>query len=95
MGNFGVIGMLENGMDIQRTMEWHLQSNHYPPVPSTMAEPCFEAIDHYNAEDYDAEVKLPYGVTFRGKEVAPAWQIIQTFHLEAFLSDFHTSHTDA
>jgi len=94
MGQFGLIGMLDNDTDTRRTMEWHLQSNHYPPIPVEMADACFEAIGLYDMEDYEAEVTLPEGVTFRGQDTVPAWRLIEDMHLEPFLAQFHTSHEE-
>jgi len=88
MGHFGLVGMLGNGVELRRAMEWHLQSNHYPPVPIEMVDACFDAIDWYNAEDYEADVDLPEGITFRGEKTVPAWRLIEDMHLEPFLSEF-------
>ncbi len=44
-------GLLD--FDLNTQLEIHLQSNHYPPVPVSMVEPCIEAIDAYYDEDYD------------------------------------------
>lgn len=87
MGHFGLVGMLEGDVELRQAMKWHLQSNHYPPVPGEMADACFEAIDLYNAEEYKAEVPLPEGVTFRGKKSVPAWELIERMHLEPFVSE--------
>ena len=95
MGQFGLIGMLDSDLELRTAMEWHLQSNHYPPVPLDMVDACFEAIDWYNAEEYDAAVTLPEGVTFRGKKTVPAWHLVESMHLEPFLSEFHDSHVEA
>ncbi len=35
----------ELGLDLERAIGIHLQSNHYPPVPLSMVEPCIDAID--------------------------------------------------
>ena len=44
---------LSTELDLEMAISIHLQSNHYPPVPLSMVEPCIEAIDAYYDEDYD------------------------------------------
>jgi hypothetical protein len=72
---------------LEQAIGYHLQGNHYPPVPLTMVEPCIEAIDAYYAEDYDLEIEMPEGVSYRGKTTAPAWAIIEQHHLQAWLPE--------
>jgi hypothetical protein len=64
----------------------HLQSNHYPPVPLVMLPVAEAAIDHANADEWDALVDLPEGVEWRGKPHAPVAMVIDAFHLDAWLS---------
>ena len=35
------------GISMKAGIEIHLTSNFYPPVPTSMAQPCIEAIDAY------------------------------------------------
>ena len=46
-------------LDLETAIGIHLQSNHYPPVPLSMVEPCIEAIDAYYEEDYNKLIELP------------------------------------
>lgn len=73
-------------VSLEQALSWHLQANHYPPVPTSIIPACLAAIDAYNEEDYDAEVDLPEGITWRGRTAAPAHAIIEAHHLDAFLS---------
>lgn len=73
-------------IDLPRAIEYHLSYNHYPPVPSIMLDACIQAIDLANEADYEALVRLPDGVTWRGEDSAPAWAIIDSHHLEVFVS---------
>jgi hypothetical protein len=82
-------GVLED-MGIHLTIEdqirIHLSSNHYPPVPATMVQPCIEAIDAVNDLGlWDLEIPLPEGVSWRGCDTAPAHAIIEAHHLEAWI----------
>jgi hypothetical protein len=66
----------------------HLQSNHYPPVPASMVQPCLDAIDAYYEEDYNREIELPEGVSWRSQDTAPASAIVEAHHLDAWLPDW-------
>ncbi len=68
-------------------IEFHLQHNHYPPVPSSMVPVCEAAIDNANADDWDAAVELPEGVTYKGSTTAPTWAIVEQHHLTAWIDD--------
>ena len=78
---------LAESFDLDQAILIHLQSNHYPPVPSSMVQPCIEAIDAYYDEDYDRLIDMPEGVSYRGRDKAPASAIIEQHHLEAWLPE--------
>ena len=83
--------LTESGdVSLQQSLTWHLRSNHYPPVPTSMIEPCIQAIEIANASqwgdaDLNDRVDLPEGVLWRGEDSAPAWAIIEGHHLDAFI----------
>lgn len=64
----------------------HLQSNHYPPVPSSMLGPSKRAISAVNRGKHDSNIKLPEGVSWKGKKSAPAHAIVEAHHLHAWLN---------
>ena len=78
---------MANALPIEQALEWHLRSNHFPPVPSSMVKPCLEAIDAYWEDDLDRLIGLPDGVGYRGLTVAPARAIIVNHHLDAWCSE--------
>ena len=78
---------LSNELDIEVAIGYHLQGNHYPPVPLSMVEPCIEAIDAFYDEDYNREIALPEGISWRGQVTAPASAIIEQHHLDAWLPE--------
>ena len=78
---------LSNELDIEIAIGYHLQGNHYPPVPLSMVEPCIEAIDAFYDEDYNREIALPEGISWRGQLTAPASAIVEQHHLEAWLPE--------
>lgn len=67
--------------DLDTALTWHLRSNHYPPVPLTMLEPCKNAIDAYWDDDLDRQIDLN-GSYYRGEPFAPAREIIIAHHLD-------------
>jgi hypothetical protein len=78
---------LSNELDLEVAIGYHLQGNHYPPVPLSMVEPCIEAIDAFYDEDYNREIALPEGVLWRGQVTAPASAIVDAHHLNAWLPE--------
>jgi hypothetical protein len=72
-------------LDLESAIGIHLRSNHYPPVPLSMVQPCIDAIDAYYDEDYNRQIALPEGVSWKGNTNAPACAIVEAHHLEAWL----------
>jgi hypothetical protein len=87
MGLQNALGFAEADVDIETALGWHLQCNHYPPVPAIMVEPCKAAIDAYWEDDCNREIAMPEGVSYKGKTEAPAWAIIEQHHLGAWTTD--------
>jgi hypothetical protein len=65
----------------------HLRSNHYPPVPLSMVQPCIEAIDAYWEDDLAREIDLPEGISWKGNTTAPARNLIEAHHLDAWITE--------
>lgn len=72
-------------LDLESSIAMHLQANHYPPVPTSMVQPCIDAIDAYHDEDYQRMIELPTGVFWRNESSAPASAIVDAHHLDAWL----------
>jgi hypothetical protein len=88
MGSNFATDLAENiDISLESAIGMHLQGNHYPPVPLSMVQPCIEAIDAYYDEDFDKEIEMPEGVSYKGKTTAPAWAIIEQHHLNAWLPE--------
>ena len=66
-------------------LEYHLQYNHYPPVPLSMVPVCEQAIAAGNVEQWDEEVPLPDGITYKDRGTAPAYAIVEAHHLDFFI----------
>jgi len=72
-------------MNQRQAIAWNLQSNHYPPIPLSMVEPCIDAIAAVNDGDADRLIDLPAGIVWRGKKEAPARAIVEAHHLHAWV----------
>jgi len=72
-------------LDLETAIGMHLRSNHYPPVPLSMVEPCIAAIDAAYEDNWNLEIEMPEGVSYKGKKTAPAHAIIDQHHLHAWL----------
>jgi len=91
MGRLGADSMKEvaddMGISLRQQLSWHLTGNHYPPVPTSMIEPCIQAIEAVREGDSEREIALPEGVSWRGRETAPANAIVEGHHLETWCYD--------
>ena len=91
MGRLGAESMKEvaddMGISLRQQLSWHLTGNHYPPVPTSMIEPCIQAIEAVRENDFEREIVLPEGVSWRGREAAPAHAIVSAHHLETWCYD--------
>ena len=85
MGSITALGIQDSVLDLETQLAYHLQGNHYPPVPLSMVQPCIDAIDAYYDEDYDRFISMPEGVFYKGMSHAPAHAIIEQHHLNAWL----------
>ena len=59
-------------LDLETAIGYHLQGNHYPPVPLSMVQPCIDAIDAYYADDYNRLIDLPAAIIVTGKQIGRA-----------------------
>jgi hypothetical protein len=50
---------------------------------------CHKAIRYVNMGDYEHEIRMPQGVTWRGNDYAPASAVVESFHLDGFLDEEH------
>lgn len=89
MGNLNAAAMAEavgeGQVALRAALHWHLSSNHYPPVPASMIDPCIAAIEAAADDDWDREIELPEGISFRGASTAPAAEIVAQHHLDFFV----------
>ena len=91
MGSVTAIGLADSVLDLETQLAYHLQGNHYPPVPLSMVQPCIEAIDAYYEEDYQRMIDMPkvgdFQILYRGSTQAPASAIVEQHHLSFWLPE--------
>lgn len=87
MGNLQAAAMSETELPLEQVLAWHLSSNHFPPIPATMVQPCIDAIDAFWEDDLDKLISLPEGVGYQGLTAAPARAIIVAHHLDNWCTE--------
>lgn len=90
MGYLQASGMAEainkEWIDLRTGLHWHLTSNHYPPLPTALVDTAVIAIERANAGDFDSEIELPPGIAFRAKTSMNVYEVIESLHLDAYLT---------
>jgi hypothetical protein len=95
MGSITAIGLADTTLDLETQLAYHLQGNHYPPIPKIMIQPCIEAIDAAYDEDWDRKINLPcdgvdkdgepFQITWKGNTWTTASMLIDHAHLQWFI----------
>jgi hypothetical protein len=95
MGSVTALGIIDSVLDLETQLKYHLQGNHYPPIPTIMVQPCIEAIDAAYDEDWDRKINLPYDgvdkdgepfqITWKGNTWTTASMLIEHAHLQWFI----------
>jgi hypothetical protein len=68
-------------IDLDTSLTYHLQSNHYPPVSLDFIDTAKQAIDLANQGDFKTRITIPNGVTLE------VHQIIKGLHLDFYLDE--------
>ena len=87
MGRMGAEAMAAEGLPLEVSIGWHLQSNHFPPVPLVWNPVAIEAIESCSNGEPDGLIELPEGVEYRdGRTAVEAWRVVDSFRLEPFIT---------
>jgi hypothetical protein len=87
MGSKTSMEIVESGLSLRDQLAWHLQGNHYPPVPLEMIDPCIDSIELASVGHWNAEVLLPDGVFYKGNNYAPVWAMIDQHRLNEWVDE--------
>lgn len=85
MGRLYAEGITESDLSLEDQIRWHLQGNHFPPIPASMVPVCIAALEAAADDQWDKLISLPDGVGYRGLTAAPARAIIEQHHLDPWL----------
>ncbi|KKN83814.1 hypothetical protein LCGC14_0294670 [marine sediment metagenome] len=92
MGNTQAVGMAEavadGSVSLDRALSYHLQTNHYPPLPNEVLPIAKHIIETQGEWGWDDAITLPEGMLYKGGSWAPVWACVQEWHLDAFLESF-------
>lgn len=85
MGYMQAMSMAETETPIEVQLEWHLTSNHYPPIPTFMVAVALKAITAASAGDWGELIELPDGVSYKDMTEVSASAIVEHLHLEPWI----------
>lgn len=88
MGYGNAIGMkhiVDEGLDLDVALLWHLTSNHYPSIPEAMIPVARKAIEHANANEWDEQIDFPAGWVVNDASQMSVRRIVEIMHLDAFI----------
>lgn len=99
MGMLNAMAITETETTLEQQLSWHLQGNHYPPIPQAMIPACVQAIEAMKDGDAERRILLgydgidkttgePFQILWRNQPTAPAWAIAEHAHLDAWLMMF-------
>jgi hypothetical protein len=75
----------EGEIALDTALNYHFTANCYPALPLSLIPAAKEAIKYGKDEDWDHEIKLPKGISFRGQDHATARDCISGWRLNEFL----------
>jgi hypothetical protein len=70
---------MKDQLELDQSLQWHLQHNHFPPIHSIFVETAKEAIDLANQGEWEIDVTLP------NRKILTVSEIVEQLHLETFL----------
>jgi hypothetical protein len=86
MGYQTALGIAETDISLEQQLSWHFTTNCYPPVSTLMIPLAVEAIDLANEDLWDDYISCPEGVTYRGRTLVSASEVIEHLYLSAFIT---------
>ena len=82
----GFAEAVEDGsVTLRAALDAHRVSNLYPAPPSYMLDVMVAAVEAVQQEESDILLALPEGVLWRDETHVPAYAVIESFRLDAFV----------
>ena len=75
-----------NLISLEQGIRWHLQCNHYPPVPNQMIPVAVKAVLLCREGNFSETVKTPFEHRIHSWTV-PAYVIVEAYHLEPWVNE--------
>jgi hypothetical protein len=70
---------------LEGDLRWHLQNNHYPPVPDVMIPIALKAVVLCRNDQFNKTIEIP--IEYRMGWMVPAYVIVEIYHLESWVND--------
>ena len=70
---------------LEGDLRWHLQNNHYPPVPDVMIPIALKAVVLCRNDQFNKTIEVP--IEHRLGWMLPAYMIVEIYHLEPYVTD--------
>ena len=85
----GMLEAVEEGLvslPSEAALHWHLQSNHYPPLPISLVPTCQRAIELVASDEGGRRVRLPKGLVGQdGRRSVVTADLVEAAHLWDFV----------
>ena len=75
-----------NLISLEKGIRWHLQCNHYPPVPIKMLPIALKAVILCQNDQFNETIEVPFEHRMFGWMV-PAYVIVEIYHLEPWVNE--------
>ena len=75
-----------NLISLEQSIRWHLQCNHYPPVPNVMIPIAVKAVMLCREDRFDDTVVTFFEYQPCGWSL-PAYVIVEAYHLEPWVNE--------
>jgi len=78
--------VMANMINLEQEIQWHLQHNHYPPVPREMIQNAVEAVKLCREDKFNETIITVFEHQGFGWSV-PAYVIVEAYHLELWVNE--------
>lgn len=72
---------------LRTAVSWHVRTNHYPALPSTVVPVALAAIHFAGIGCWDTRLVLPDGMRYKLLPTATVRDLVDEWHLSAFIQE--------
>jgi len=84
MGHINALRVLDL-ITLEGDLRFHLQNNHYPPVPDVMIPIALKAVVLCRNDQFNKTIEIP--IEYRMGWMVPAYVIVEAYHLEPWVNE--------